>query len=254
MTVFTPAVDGSRPPAGAAAPTRRSKRGWRVIPAALAATALVALAAALRETGGSPAAAAIGQAPNAAAFVDIRKPQRLYSLAAPELARLPQSYEARRSASGEARADPLAIGTFGGETAWLRLDGLRAAAGGPQPAGFFVEIARRAAEAGLAVTKSGLPLRLATRLGSMDLAEVTLEQHGLQARCIGWRLADSGPELRIAGLACPGAGRPLAPGAVACLVERLQPAGDGDAGLRGFFASAELKRGRFCNGATYAGG
>ena len=121
-------------------------------------------------------------------------------------------------------------------------------------AGFFVDVARRAAEAGLAVGRSALPQRFGSRFGAIDMAGVALERGPLNLACQAFRIADSGPVLTITGLYCPSPGKTAEPGNVVCLLDRLALAGGGeDAALRQIFVAAELKREQYCAGAKYLG-
>lgn len=234
---------------------RRGRRGGRVLTALVAASALAALVSSSlgggRANGMAPLSA-IGEAPRPA-WVEIRKPLQLYSLASPELGRAAPAYEARRLASGAARADTLTFNAFSSENAWLRLTVQRSASEpSTAPASLFVDLARRAAEAGLSIARTGLPRRWATRFGALDVAEVTLDRGGSGAGCLGFRLAEPNAAVAMAGLACPPRGKVLSPPALVCVIERLNLNSAGDDGaLRQFFTAAELRRDRFCAGGKY---
>ena len=186
-------------------------------------------------------------------WIEIKKPLQLYSLRSAEFGKFPPSYEARRLPSGESRIDTLTFGVAGADAAWLRLTVQRSTRPGQaEPPSLFVDLARRAAEAGLAIVKSAVATQLATRFGGLDIAEVALDGGGKTLNCLGFRFADTGPGLRIAGLACPAPGKSVAPGTLACIVERLDLASSGDdEALRKVFTAAELKRDRFCSGSKY---
>ncbi|HET6378389.1 MAG TPA: hypothetical protein VFG05_08820 [Methylocella sp.] len=115
---------------------------------------------------------------------------------------------------------------------------------------FFVEIARRAAERGLAVVRAAQPSPLATRFGPFEVAEIGLARRdGAVAACSGFRFANEKPRLRISGFACSELAGP--PGrALACLIGRLDLApAAGDADLVWFFASREPGGGPGCESA-----
>lgn len=220
--------------------------GGRLASSALASAALAALVSmpmrGVKSVDG-PAASARGPA---ASWVDIQKPFQLYTLPSPEFGKAPSLYEARRLAVGEGRIDTLVFGKFDGTSSYLRVSIQRLAEPGPA-SGFFIDLARRAAEAGLAVSHPSVTAQIASSFGGLDFASATLEHGGTQARCQLFRLSDSGPDLHVAGLACAGGGRELEPSGLACLIDRLSliSARD-DAALRLFFAAADLKRDHFC--------
>ena len=233
----------------------RQKRwlgGARLASSALASAALAALVSMPMRGGGKsvdgPAASARG---TAASWIDIQKPFQLYALPSPEFGKAPSLYEARRQAVGEGRVDTLAFGKFDGTGPYLRVSVQRLAGPG-LASGFFIDLARRAAEAGLAVSHPSVTAQIASSFGGLDYASATLEHSGTQARCQLFRLSDTGTDLQVAGLACAGGGRELEPGGLACLVDRLSLISSrDDAALRLFFAAAELKRDHFCAGSKY---
>ena len=233
----------------------RARGGGRLVAGALVAAALAtAVSWPLRgATDAAGAQAAPARAATGENWIDINKPLRLYSLRSPEFGKSPRSYEARRLASGESRIDTLTFGNVAADAAWLRLTIRRSSAPAQKEApSLFVDLARRAAEAGFAIVKGSVATQTATRFGGLDMAEVALGSGGRTLNCLGFRLADTGPGLRVAGLACPASGKTLAPGTLACVVERLALDNSGDdEALRKLFTAAELKRDRFCNGSRY---
>ncbi len=77
-----------------------------------------------------------------------------------------------------------------------------------KPAGtLFVEMARRAAEAGLAVTRTTAPVAVSTRFGLAEASDVTLLEGERRHECLAWRLVRDDLDLRLTGWLCPGAGR-----------------------------------------------
>lgn len=186
-------------------------------------------------------------------WIDIAKPYPLYTLEAPELARLPRILEARRLATGPGRWDSLTLGSFAaGNGTWMRLDIQRFGRNGLPETGFFIDVARHAAEAGLAVSRSDAPARIASRFGGMDYAAVVLARGPLQARCEAFRFGDLGPDLSISGIFCAAPGKTQEPGGLVCLLDHLGLAGGGeDAALRKIFVAAELRRDAYCYGGKY---
>jgi hypothetical protein len=104
----------------------------------------------------------------------IAQPTALFALDLPELQGLPFAYEARRD-SDDAREDAL---TFGTADADARPYGRLIMHQVPQSEGqglsFFVDFARRAADAGLAVGRSALASGVPTKFGLAEAADVAL--------------------------------------------------------------------------------
>jgi hypothetical protein len=184
------------------------------------------------------------------AWIEIQKPFRLFALAAPEWGREPTSYTAQRQREGGGRRDHLTFGTFGTNQPWLHLTLYRTGSQDASLTPFFVDMARRAAPAGLAVARMGQPKALATRLGMFEAAEFTLEAHagavGQDTRCLGFRLAEA-KVLQIGGFACGAPGKPIDRGGLACTLDRIDlvAAGD-DAEMRTFFTGAAGEIGAAC--------
>ena len=242
-------------PVAADDPSPRQQRGWlrsgRLAGLALASAALAALLSFPMRPS------AVDTAPQAplrtlrSTWITIQKPFQLYALASPEFGKVPTLYEARRPDSGEGRSDTLNFGTFDGRSAYLSVNVLRSGETGTDP-GFFVDLARRAAEAGLSISHTSQPGDIAGRFGAIELASATLARGAMQAHCQLFRLHETGPGLHVAGLSCLAGGREMEPGSLACLVDRLSLVSAGeDAALRRFFVAAELKRDRFCAGSKY---
>ncbi|MBV8849662.1 MAG: hypothetical protein JOZ16_08775 [Methylobacteriaceae bacterium] len=191
-----------------------------------------------------PAAPSIVKPP----WVDIQKPFRLFALNAPEWGREPV-YTAERHRSGGGRRDQLSFGTFGAG-AWLQMTLYRPGAEDPDPAPFFVDMARRAARTGLAVARMGQQKALPTRLGSFEVADLTLAAASAPASlipCLGFRLTDA-RILQIGGFACGTPGRPIERDRLACTLDRIDliSAGD-DTEVRAFFIGAKGQLGAACS-------
>jgi hypothetical protein len=70
---------------------------------------------------------------------------------------------------------------------------------------FFVDLARRAAETGRAITRAVRPSAIVTRFGAFEVAGLDLARGGTPAtECLGFRFANAVPDLRITGFACGG--------------------------------------------------
>jgi hypothetical protein len=152
------------------------------------------------------------------------------------------TYTARRH-SGGGREDILVLGGPG-KPVHLRLEIRR---GVPEAAStsFYIDLVRRAAEAGLAVTRVAAPSPLATKFGPAEVASATFEEG--QA-CLAFRLMPGDLAFRIGGWLCQADERPADEARLACALERLvlMPGSD-DAALRVFFAQAEQRRNSACS-------
>jgi hypothetical protein len=185
------------------------------------------------------------------AWVEIAKPLRLFALATPDWGRAPTSYTAQRHRDGAGRRDNLTFGTFGTDQPWLHLTLYRLGADEALATPFFVDMARRAAPAGLAVARMGQPAPLPTRFGTFEVADFTLAGQvgaaGSGTQCLGFRLPRD-KVLQIGGFACGAPGQPVSRQRLACTLDRIDliSAGD-DTDLRGFFTGAPIGPGPACN-------
>jgi hypothetical protein len=213
---------------------------------------VMAVAAYVAQQGDVKDAAAVTQRPQPTvapapppARQPIGNPSPLYVIDAPDLKSLPLTLEARRHASG-AREDALTYGAFdkAGE-AHARLvvhDGN----GAQDPHSFFVDVARAAADAGLAVTRSAQPAALPTKFGTAESAEVVLSATSDRS-CHALRLAHPDAEFRVLGWFCGAGGRAVTQRELTCLLDRLTltPTVD-DAVLKALFTRAETQRHKSC--------
>jgi hypothetical protein len=151
--------------------------------------------------------------------------------------------------SGGGRLDILTFGSPKPDSAYLRLAVYRIGEEDAPKMPLFVELARRAADAGLAITKSSAPSALPTRFGDAESADITLTAaDGGSLACVGIRLDAKKLAWQITGFACGGS-KVLPRQAVQCILDRfdLNTAGD-DRALAAFFAETELHRNPACAG------
>lgn len=110
------------------------------------------------------------------------------------------------------------------------------------PGSFYLDVARMAALAGVAVTRSQLPQAVPTRFGQLEIAELTLTQGATERACAGLRLLVSAPDLRLTGFACLGEGL-RDPQTFACFIDRLEFDGaSAEPALTAFFTKAQTAR------------
>jgi hypothetical protein len=173
----------------------------------------------------------------------IAQPAALFGLDVPDLQGLPFAYEARREGD-EAREDTLTFGSAEADARpYARLVVQHSAQPEPRGSSFFVDLARRAADAGLAVARSAPASGLSTKFGVADVADVALSGNTERA-CLGFRLSHADSVFRLGGWLCGPGGQP-ARRQLACLIDGLSLRGN-DTGLRALFAQAERQRDPAC--------
>jgi len=168
-------------------------------------------------------------------WVDAGAP--LYGLTAPGFSRVTRA-EAVMRRIGPGRQDALTFGDGPGAGDWLRLSVQQAGPLDPAPGSFYLDLARAAARAGVAVTRAALPGLLATRFGAFEAAEVELARGEASHACLGFRLLAGSPDLRIMGLACGRDGLPDR-AALACALDGLHLLAPGaEAAIARFFGAS----------------
>ena len=187
-----------------------------------------------------------------AAWLEVVKPIEIFSLEANDFSKATRLYRARRHAEGGGRQDTMILGAPGREPA-LRLSLYRRGTEPYSRGPFFADIAHQAADAGLAVIRSGLPDLLPTRFGAFEVADVSLGGGSAPpVPCSGYRLVVDKPALTITGLACV-ARTAMSRSALQCVLDRLDLASGGaDKALVEFFAASELHRTATCSGTRLA--
>ncbi|HYF56377.1 MAG TPA: hypothetical protein VEA41_19145 [Salinarimonas sp.] len=221
--------------------------GIACMAALLGLAALLARSGLLSDMPPPPPATAVATAPPPD-WSPVAGPPAVFALPAPELRGLPLVVAARRHREG-GHEDVLSWGAFSGDGLHLRL-AIRRGDPEPRPPSFFIDLVRHAAEAGFAVTRSGTPVAVATKLGPVETADVAVEE-AVERACLAFRSEHPEADLRLLGWLCGSAERPADRAGLACLIDRLQPRpGAEDAMLRAFFAAAEERRLPACLGRT----
>lgn len=153
----------------------------------------------------------------------------------------------RLQTEGNGRQDIMTVGGTEAGTGLLHVAVTRPGAEGLPRTGFFVTMARAAAAEGLAVLRSDQPGVVATRYGSMEVADLTLGRAGSPRACLGYRLRSSAPDLQIAGLACDGNGQMPTREKLVCALETLTVLpGEPDRELADFFTAAAYRHSPGC--------
>jgi hypothetical protein len=184
-------------------------------------------------SGGEAVAPAAATAP-APLWQPIVGPPR-FVLPVAGLEALVREHAARRHVDGT-REDVLTLGTFETGGPHLRLV-VRTGAPATQ-ASLFLELARHAAGAGIAVVRTGQPGSFASKLGAGETAEAVLAG-ATERPCSAFRIAE--PGLRLLGWACD-----LPEAAHTCIIDGLALAEPREDPERVRFAEAERLRDPAC--------
>lgn len=247
--------EGEIRPLPPAKPFSRTRLALRLIAAAAMIAALSVIArdnlarpaqeAASRDWTEPPRVAARRPAPTAPSL----SPLLRYEASATEL---PARNEAPRwsPATGQ-REDTLASGGFDAiEAPFLRVTLNDAEPNAANPAGLFVMLARRAAEQGLSVMRTGARGQIETKFGPVETLEATMSGEGSR-QCTGFQ-AHGERMLRLDGWLCGILGQAPEPRVLACAIDHLTltPAAGPDLASR--FEEAEARRDPSCRVETVA--
>jgi len=183
-------------------------------------------------------------------WIGISRPPKIFHLDAGEFAGETR-HKTLRHRTGGGVQDIFEIGRAGEAAPAFRLIVYRRGGETFPQQSFFVELARRAAEAGQAITRLTQPVAMATKFGDFEVAELGLARGGGAAKeCLGFRFAAAAPDLRIAGFACNASAPFLPPKTqLACLIDSLElvtPTEDEQ--LIWFFAAHETTGASPCQG------
>lgn len=189
--------------------------------------------------------------PPVAAWIDVSRPLPMFSFVGPEFSRQTSTYAMRRHSTGGGREDAITLGQVSENGPYMRLIVHQVGAEGAPAQTLFLETARRAAEAGLALDSIGAPAILPTRFGPVEFAEAKIAAAGAgKARegCAVFRFSADQPALRVAGLACGPGGVAFPRRQMSCLIGGLDlTAASEDPDLQKFFARSELARDEACS-------
>lgn len=178
-----------------------------------------------------------------------------FDLDAPDLAKEKKAYSTQQNEGG-GRQDTLSFGEFDGGKLYLRLDVVQTSGGKLGNSDFYLDMARHAAQADLAVTRIGPPTSLPSRFGAFEAADIRLSPMGAEGSapgatgerfCLAVRLTSAKAAVEVAGLACGAAGKTFDRRALGCLLDHLHyvPGGE-DKKLEGLFPKPEAARAQDC--------
>lgn len=186
-----------------------------------------------------------------ARWAQIVKPIHIFAVPTELFGAEPADYSAWRHTGGKGRIDTLSYGKSAGGKPWMIVRLQRFHAEPARKVSFFVDLARKAAQEGLSITRSARPGLLATRFGRFEVADVAVETKNGRSACLGFRFALDDPAFQITGLACGAGERAMDRVALACVIDRIDLlASRGDPPLASFFAASEQHRGRGCDRQT----
>ncbi|MFZ4532003.1 MAG: hypothetical protein ACOYOJ_09340 [Alsobacter sp.] len=189
----------------------------------------------------------------APAWMPVSRPIPMFALDSVVFGREARRLEARRHATGGGREELHLLGTPGAAGGHARIMLYRPGSESPTPGTFYLDLARRAAEAGLPVARSAMPIPMMTKFGPAETADVVLGSGATAQACLAFRLIAEDTELRMSGWACGSGDRPLDRLWLACTLDRLDLLGSGeDRGLRAWFSRAERNRLTQCRGGRRA--
>ncbi|WP_052954783.1 hypothetical protein [Microvirga vignae] len=163
-----------------------------------------------------------------------------------ERASAPPTVEARQHTSG-AREDALTLGRFG-DARHARLTLIQ---GSPDPArSFFVDIVRRAAEVGLAVSRNEQSRLVATKFGPVEAAAMTLVGKSEQ-ECQTFRFADHDSGFGFQGWMCGADAAGMDDAQLACFIDGITLGSASSPSLKALFVRAERSRTEACGVASH---
>ncbi|WP_188520130.1 hypothetical protein [Alsobacter metallidurans] len=176
-------------------------------------------------------------------WVQVSRPIAMFALDTTLLPREGRAIEARRHAGGGGREEIQSFGRPEAGQPFARLVAYRPGSEAAAPGSLFLDTARRAAEAGYAVTRSAVPVPTPTKFGAAESADVVLSRAGAQYACVAWRVLAEDADLRLSGWMCGGADRPADRLTLSCALDRLDLVGAGDdRALKAYFTRAERNR------------
>ena len=226
------------------------------MPATAAALIVMAGAVMFADERAAPATAAIetkqsDTVSSISQWVRLSKPLMLYSVDAPEFAKLPQQHHARRHATGNGREDRFTVGQFESDQLYYAVRLYRPGGEKAPDSTLYIDTVRRAADDGMTVVRVAATDQHRTKFGPASVADAQVQaqsQEGEKHRaCLTFRVVTGDETLTISGLACGQEKKPVDRAMLTCFIDRiaLMASGD-DAKIRQIFSDAELSRHAGC--------
>lgn len=213
-----PATDAAAAGPEPAAPAAPEKAALTSAPSAAGPAAASATAAAGASSPPPATAARADALPDT--WVRIASPIPTFQVEA--LAGQVLTYETVRHPAGGGRDDAVSVGHIDEAGAMVRLSLYRPGREAQSLPPFFIDMVRRAGEAGLAVERLAVPQAVTVRAGRGEVAQMTLAAAGPARRhCLAFRFVREEPALRLSGWYCE-ADAPPVPGRLACLIDSIR--------------------------------
>lgn len=190
----------------------------------------------------TPAVDALGMA--LPIWVRVSKPAVTVTAAAPSLKGLDIAYETWQHGLGGQR-DVTTFGRFAGGP-YVFVAFYRQGKEAQAAPTFFVDSARQAAEAGLGVIRTDVPIARPTKFGSTDMAHGVLTNGPLRRECLVFRNRSFNNGLTLSGWACGGGDRAIDADTLACMIDGTGFAATGDDAFGGLLTAADRNRRPAC--------
>ncbi len=174
-------------------------------------------------------------------WIAVQRPMASFALGLPDLGGQQIRHRSRRDLHSPQREEQIMAGGFTVDAAYAAITVRTSVPAGRH--GFFVDMTRSAADAGLAVTRAATPVAAASKFGLIETADMILDAGSESRACIGFRHVAEGAAFSFQGWLCGGKGRAADRQQLTCLIDRLNLVGSGeDRSLRNYFSKAELNR------------
>jgi hypothetical protein len=184
----------------------------------------------------------------------IAKPHKVFALAAPEIEKLSQTYQAWRHMAMGLLEDRLGIGHFADGGMHAQMSVFRTFSSSPHAdassfltRSFYLDLVRSSSQNGLGILRIARTEMMDAKFGSLETADILLSDGGIERSCLAYRHISTDSQLRFNGWLCGPTEQPVSRPILGCFIDRLtlMMAGE-DKTLRQTFANAELKRNPAC--------
>ncbi len=201
----------------------------------------------------------------AASWSPVTKPAQAFTLSAPVIERLPQTYQLWQHQHDAVTQDRLSIARFndGGLHAQLNVTRSQKALQNTTDThsqinkilerSFYLALVHASADQGLGVIRLGKSEIQTSKFGAVESADALLSDGRTERLCLAYRHLNTDFPLQLQGWFCADQQQVITRPMLGCFIDRigLLNAG-GDKRLRRFFADAELKREATCTQARLA--
>ncbi len=178
-------------------------------------------------------------------WVTIQRPLASFALGLPDVGGQQIRHQSRRDLHSHVREEQIRAGEFATDVAYATIT-VRNVAPETRP-GFFIDMARFAAEGGIAITRASTSVAMSSKFGLVETADMIMDAGHASRACIGFRHTAETVAFSFQGWFCGNAARAADRQQLTCMLDRLNLVGAGeDRALRGYFSKAELNRQQGC--------